>query len=137
MKLNINCERVLLKRICSVLIAFLFYLLLEECDIINAWLLKYCSPFVVLFIALWGLSYVKFFTVDVEISKENRYILIKKGKFQKKYEHNNQEYIRLIRMGLLSNHIELFISVPGRNIQLVPSIYERNIEDKLKVWDSK
>lgn len=134
--MNIICERIRLKRDVCAAIAFFVYMLLDYYDQ-DSYMMKYSIPFIVLFMTMSGFSYLKIFNETVTINRDDRYITITKEKKQKKYAHEQQDEISLISASVLANYDELIISIPKKKIRFVLSVYEKDINNKLEIWNAE
>ncbi len=131
--LKIKCERLHLKRLVAAGIAFLMYLFFE-CKSYSADL-KYTEPIICLFVLLVVLSYFAPFNEEVCICRDERYITVLKGNNEKRYEHKQQDEIKLFERSILANYDELVIFLPNnRKLSFVLSVYERSIDSKLMDW---
>lgn len=133
--MNINCERIWLKRYVCATIALFVYIVSDH-YIHDSYVMKYSMPYIVLFMTLSAFSYLKLFNETITITRDDRYIIVKKGKKERKFAHNQQDDIRLIESNILANYDELIISLPKKQLRFVLSVYENDVKQKIEVWNS-
>ena len=101
--MNIKCQRLVLKRLVAASTALIIYTILDE--VLDAsYTLKYSVPLIILFMTYTTVSYIKFFNTNVNITRDDRYIVVTKGKRQRRYEHNQKDKISYIKAGILANY---------------------------------
>jgi len=132
--MNINCERVHLKRMVAVCIAFMVYMLAAVFKAVPA--LEHSLPIIVLFIGNYSFSYLPIFNRMVNIYRDDKYIVITDGGKQRKYEHHQQDKIQLLEASPLANYDELIISLSGKQLHFVLSVHEKDFYSKYKEWNS-
>lgn len=128
--LNIKCQRVTLKRSVAIVIAFIVFMILEflRQNSEQSFLFDSGVSIIVLFVMLAVLSYLRIFNEDVLLRKDDTYVfIIKRGK-EKKYRHEGQGQIKVVRN-------ELLLGLPKREIRFVLSHEEKDIICKVKEWN--
>ncbi len=134
--MNIKCQRLVLKRLVAASTALIVYTILDE--VLDAsYALKYSVPLIILFMTYTAVSFIKFFNTNVNITRDDRYIVVTKGKRQRRYEHNQKDKISYIKAGILANYDELIISLPEKDLHFILSVYEKDMEKKLAYWKIK
>lgn len=128
--MDINCERIHLKRIVSVSIAILIYILGEQFG--RGAFSIYSFPIIILFATNQAFSYLSIFNRKIHISRDDRYLVVDYGNKTKSYEHNQQEKIILIEASALANYDELIIFLPKKELHFVLSVREKDAKMKIE-----
>lgn len=128
--LNIKCQRVTLKRFVAIVMAFIVFMLLEclKQNSEQSFLFDSGVSIIVLFVMLAVLSYLRIFNEDVLLRKDDTYVFITKRGKEKKYKHEGQGQIKVVRN-------ELLLGLPKREIRFVLSYGEKDIICKVKEWN--
>lgn len=126
----IKCERVYLKRLVIVSIAILIYIISQLLGI-NV----YSFPVIVILVTSRSFSYLPMFNKLVHISRNDVNIIIESNGKERKYEHFNQDKLKLIEASILADYDELILYLPNKQLHFVLSVYEKDIYSKYKEWN--